>query len=373
MDPYRSINLLTETVSSTQDYSTVWGMPSWVAWLIIAILLLVSGLFSASENAYSNCNKYHFKNLASKGKLTAKLICWLIDKFDNTLITVLVGNNIVQTLMSFLSAILFYNLCAYYGLGSGVEAILSTVVMAFLVYIISDTCPKILSKAIPNRMAYILAYPVGFTFIILWPVIMIFKGILWLVYKIFRIKDDNLLSKEDLLHSADVAINDEVSEDEPEEQLFESDEKELLDNALTFDTIKVKDVYTPMDKVLSISIDNLTINRVNQIITNTKYSRIPVYDEDETNIVGILVVKTYFEEYTKDNHLDIRSILIDPIFVDVNDPIDDVFKWLNKEKTHLAIVTDNKKMVGIISMEDILEELVEDIDEKPVRKERLAR
>ena len=167
MDPRCLV--LTESVSS-ENLNTVWGMPSWCAWIIIAILLFVSAIFSASENAYSNCNKYHFKVLANKGNFTAKLVTNLVDKFDNTLITVLVGNNIVQTLMSFLSAILFYNLCEIYNLGNGVEAILSTVVMAFLVYIVSDTCPKILSKAIPNRMACILAYPVTLTYYLLFPI-----------------------------------------------------------------------------------------------------------------------------------------------------------------------------------------------------------
>ena len=353
-------------VNLETNYDIVWGMPSWVCWLIIAILLLVSGLFSASENAYSNCNKYHFKSLASKGNVTAKLVTRLIDGFDNTLITVLVGNNIVQTLMSFLSALLFYNLCAKYGLGSGVEAILSTVVMAFLVYIVSDTCPKILSKAIPNRMAVILAYPVTFVYFLLYPIIMIFKGILWCVHKLFKVKDTNLLSKEDLINSMSVAINDETNNvDEKEEQLFENDEKEIVDNIFAFDTLKVENVYTPNDKVLSLDISTLTIEKLNKVISNTTFSRIPIYDEVDDNIIGILVVKTYFEEYIKDPHLDIRSILLKPIYVDINDNIDDVFKELNKEKTHLGIVTKDNKMIGIISMEDILEELVEDIDEIP--------
>lgn len=364
VDP-RSLIILNELNTQT----TVLGMKDWVVWIIIAILLLVSGLYSASENAYTNCNKYHFKTLANKGSFVAKLIVRLIDKFDNTLITVLIGNNIIQTLMSFLSAMLFYNMSQAYGWSDGLEAIVSTVVMAALVYIISDTCPKILSKAIPNRMAYVLVFPVTFTNILLYPVILIFKGVLLAVHKIFKIKDDSLLSKEDLIHSASIAINDEVNNaeenEEIEEKLFENNEKEILSNAFTFDTLTVKNVYTPNEKVFSLNIDGLTISSLNKKLIDIPYSRIPIYEDNKENIIGILVLKTYFEEYASDHHLEIRSILENDIKVDVNDKIDDVFNKLNKEKVHLAIVYDGDKMVGIISMEDILEVLITDIDETP--------
>lgn len=362
MDP-RSYLVLSDSINDT----TVMGMSDWVVWILIAILLLVSGLYSASENAYTNCNKYHFKTLANKGSFVARLIVRLIDKFDNTLITVLIGNNIIQTLMSFLSAMLFYNMSQANGWSDGLEAIVSTVVMAALVYIVSDTCPKILSKAIPNRMAYVLVFPVTFTNIILYPVILIFKGILLLVHKIFKIKDESLLLKEDLIHSASLAINEENNDEaqENEEKLFENNEKEILSNAFRFDTLNVRNVYTPNEKVVSLNIENLTVKELNKKLINIPYSRIPIYEGKKENIIGILVLKTYFEEYAKDPHLDIRSILENDIKINIDDKIDDAFQELNKEKVHLAIVYENERMVGIISMEDILEVLIDNIDETP--------
>ncbi len=357
---------------------TVLGMPDYVVWILIAIMLLISGLFSASENAYTNCNKYHFQTLADKGHLTAKIIIKLIDKFDSTLVNVLIGNNIVQTLMSYFSATLFLNMSIAYGWADGVEAVLSTVVMAFLVYIISDTCPKILSKAIPNKMAIILAYPVLITSYILLPISWIFKGILFLVHKLFKIKDAPLLSKDDLIHSASLAINDEKEDEgeddqENEEKLFENDEKDLLNNVFNFDELKVKDVYTKKDKVFSINIEGLTVSKLNDILVDVRYSRIPIYEGSKDNIIGILVLKTYFEEYVKDKHLEIRSILEDIVKIDINMNIDDAFNELNKEKVHLGIVYDNSNMVGIISMEDILEELIDDIDETPLGQQTPTR
>ena len=342
-------------------------MPMWLCWLLIAIMLLVSGLFSASENAYTNCNKYHFQSLANKGNRTARIITKHVDNFDNTLVAILVGNNIIQTLMSYLSAMLFYQICTIYGLSEGLESILSTVVMAFLVYIVSDTVPKILSKTMPNRMAVFLAYPVLFTEYLLFPVVLLFKGVLALAHRLFKVKDQSLLSKEELLQSVSVAVNEEEKpedEEEEAEKLFEKDETEILDNVLTFDSLKVKDVYIPMDKVNALDITGLTVDKVNEVIVEDEYSRYPVYEDDRTNIVGILVVRTYYEEYSQDKHLNIRSILEEPVFIDEGLPIDDAFERLNREHVHLGIVTSKGKPIGVIAMEDILEELVDDIAEE---------
>ena len=207
-------------------------------------------------------------------------------KFDNTLVTVLVGNNIVQTIMSFLSAMIFYNICLALGLSEGVESVLSTIVMAALVYIVSDTVPKILSKTIPNKMAIILAYPVSFVSIILFPITIIFRGVLALVHKIFKVKDQNLLSKEQLMQSVSEAINDEdnIDDENEAEKLFENDEAEIIDNVLTFDMRKVRDVYTSKEKVFSLSIDELDYETINSIIIEKDYSRIPIYEDAQSSL-----------------------------------------------------------------------------------------
>ena len=363
MDPDLCL-ILVDTASSD---ALIWGMPSWVCWIIIAILLLVSGLFSASENAFSNCNRYHFQALAEKGNKTAKRVSKLVDKFDNTLVSVLVGNNIVQTLMSYLSAMLFYGLAKAWGLGDGVEAILSTAVMAALVYIVSDTLPKILSKALPNRMAVILAYPVFIVSILFYPIILIFRGVLFLAHKIFKAEDQSLLSKEELLESTKQAVLEEKSEDEENEDksepLFEKDETEIIDNVFDFDQVKIRKVYTKLDQTFALNGENLSIAEINKAIMNTSYSRIPIYEGDKANIVGVLVTKLYFEEYAKDPHLDFRSVLEKPVQIDVETPLDAAFERLNGELVHLGVVVEKGNVVGIVSMEDILEELVEDIDE----------
>lgn len=351
-------------LETTNNY--IWGMPHYVCWIIIVALLLVSALFSASENAFTNCNRYHFQTLADKGSLNAKLVIRLVKNFDNTLVTVLVGNNIAQTVTTFLSALLFYNLCQAWGVPDGLEAVLSTVVMSFLIYILADTFPKILSKSLPNRMASILAFPVFIVSIPLYPIILFFRGLLFLAHKIFKVKDQDLLTKEELIESTKNAINDEeVSDDEDEESepLFEKNETEIIDNVFNFDKEKVAKVYTPLDKAFVIDGENLSIDELNALIIKSDYSRIPIYEGSKDNVVGILVLKIYFEEYAKDQHLDFRSILEEPVKIDINMPLDDAFAKLNNALVHLGLVTKDDKVIGIVSMEDLLEELVDNIDE----------
>lgn len=352
-----NVDPLSSTVY-TNNSTGVFGLPDWACWIIIGVLLIISGLFSASENTFSNCNKYHFKVLADEGKITPKIIVKLTEQFEDTLTSVLVGNNIVQTIMSFISAILFYNLCNAYGWGDSIEAILSTVVMAVLVYVVSDTIPKILSKQIPNKMAYILAWPDFILSIILFPIIIIFRLLLKLIHKIFKIKDNSLVTKEDFLETAEEIISYE-NVDEEEETLFEDNEIKILKRAFAFDAIKVSSVLTPKNKIVSINSKDLNVKSMNKFLLSNNFSRYPVYEDNKENIIGVLSVNTYFKEYADDPHLDIRSIIIQPLFVLDTQSVKEIFDELNKEKVHVALVKNKQdQLVGMITMEDILDELV---------------
>ncbi len=346
-------------------------MPSYVCWIIIGVLLVFSGMFSASENAFSTCNKYHFRAEAEKGKRTAKIITYLVDHFDNTLITVLVSSNTVATVMSYLSAMLWYQICNNNGWGSGVEAVLSTVVMGILFYIVSDTIPKVISKAIPNQLAMVLCYPIIIIQYVLYPIIFLFRLLLKGIHKMFHLKDENLLSKEDIMRQVDDAVNQEDAiiedseEEEEPEKLFENDEKVLLNHVFSFDERKVSSVYTKLENVFCLDIDGLTCKKINEQLQICTYSRIPIYEETKENIIGILVLKIYFKEYVEDPHLSIPSILEKIVDVSPDEELDDAFEKLNSNKVHMGVVKDKDgKVLGIITMEDILEELIEDIDEE---------
>lgn len=362
IDPDSPIPLL----NTLANVEYVWGMPSYMCWVIIAILLFLSMLFSACENAYSLCNKFHFKALAEKGKLIGKVITKLVDKFDNTLITVLIGNNAVATLMSSLCSILFYQICQNNNWGGGVEILLSTVIVGFLCYIIGDTIPKVISKALPNQIAILMAYPIIALQYLLYPLVFIYRCILSLLHKLFKIKDENLLSKQEILEQIDDAVNDEtmLDDEKEKEKLFENDEKEIISHVMSFDERKVSTIYTPLDKTISLNINGLTCDMINEKLPEIPYSRVPIYDDEKDNIIGILVLRTYFQKYVSDPHLSIPSILEQPVFVYSDDMLDDAFESMNSNKNHLAIVKNrDEKVIGILSMGDVLEEVVDDIDE----------
>jgi CBS domain containing-hemolysin-like protein len=368
-----SILLLAEVVSD-DEVPLVWGMPLWAAWIVIGALLIFTGMFSACENAYSTCNKYHFRAEAEKGKRYAKIITSLVDRFDNSLVAILVTSNTLATLMSFISAMVWLQISKTSGWADGVEAIISTVVMGFLFYVVADTIPKVISRAIPDKIAVLMAYPLRVLQIILFPIIWVFKKLLAFIHKKLHLKDESLLSKEDLLFEANQAINDdadiledEESEEEPE-KLFEKDETEIFNHVLSFDEMTVAQVYVPLRNTFALDINGLTASRVNKVIEETNYSRIPIFDEEKRDIIGVLVLRIYFEEYMKDKHLSIPSILEGVVEIPFDMKLDDALEELNSQKLHLGVVKKDGEVMGIITMEDILEEVVNDISETPTHE-----
>lgn len=333
-------------------------LPQPLQWILIIVCLIGSFLFSASENALSCCNRYYFKVKANEGKLTGKLVTFILNKYDNFLITGLVGNNLAAVGISSIATILFLDMLLPYISNSEVISIITTLIVTIVVFIFGDMLPKYIAKAIPNRMSVILSYILFFFFIILFPVVMLFRGLVFIIKKIFKVKDEVLITEEEFKEAVD-----EVNEN----GILEDDENKILKNSFNFDLISVKQVLTLKDDIVQINRKNLTVQKLNKIILNNSYSRMPVYEDNDDNIIGILNVRKYFREYTKDPHLNIDSILDDPYFVNENDKIDDIFKGFNENKTHIAIVKNDKnEVVGMITMEDILEEIVGDINENKV-------
>ncbi len=349
IDPLGSISTY---ATSTSGF---FGLPAWIGWVLIIVVLLFCGFFSASETAFCLCNKYHFRRLAEEGNRTAKIITRLINKYDRTIVTVLVANNGLQTLMSFVCAMLFYGLIG----NETVEAIVGTIVMAVIVFVITDTLPKIIANKIPNKLVVILAWPDWIFTWLIWPIAWIFRSVLLAFQKIFKIKDESILSKEDFMERADEATTDETTVDSSSEELFEDKEVDLLEKTFTFDTIPASSVLTPLEKMVAIDLKDLNAKYVNKFILNSNYSRFPVYEGETNNIVGILTINSYFKEYSQDPHLDLRSVLNSPIYVYDDMKMDEILDILNDEQIHLAIVKNrNEEVIGMITLEDVLDELV---------------
>ncbi len=351
----RAVNLWYISITSDIFLKRSWCLvPDPISWLIIGICILLSAFFSASETALACCNRFKMKVEADEGSRTAKVVLKLIEKYDHTLTTVLIGNNIVAIAISAISAVLFYKYFSAIGLET-YASIVSTGVMTLVVYILGDTLPKTITKAIPDTFSKIVAYPIYWLSFLLFPIAYIFSLLVKLFAKVFKVKEEPTITEEDITNAVEQGTEDDVLTDE---------QTEIIQSALDFVDTNVKEVLTPKSRMFAIDINTLTHEKLNEILLNTNYSRIPVYRGDINNIIGILHTRTYLEAYLKNKDVSIRNTLQKPYFVTTKVMIDDIFNGFKKNHIHIAIVKDdNGEVVGMVTMEDVLEELVSDISE----------
>ena len=329
-------------------------MPDPISWTLIGIFIFLSFFFSASETALACCNRFKMQIKADDGSHAAKTVLKLIDHYGRALTTVLIGNNVVAIAISSISTILFYNYLKNTGMAD-YASLISSAIMTFVVYIFGDALAKTIAKAIPDTFSLIAIYPTYGLMILLFPITIIFELLSKLVDKIFKQKKDEDFTEEDF---------ENVVEKVSDEGLFEEEQSEIIQNSLDFADTKVKEVFTPIDRVYAINIKGLTHEKLGEILATTKYSRIPVYNGDYDHFIGVLHVKIYLEAFLKNENVSIRKTLVKPYYVYQNVTIDDLFNGFKKHHTHLALVTNStKKVIGMVTMEDVLEELVSDISE----------
>lgn len=328
---------------------------SWLYILIIILLLLFSAFFSATETAFAAMNQFRMKVKADEGSKSAKLVVKIHEKYDRTLIATLIGNNIVAILASVISTLLFLLLLKDIGASDEISSIISTIVITLVFYLFGDTIPKLIAKAMPDKFAIFACYFIYAFTIVIYPVVMIFQGVVWVVYKIFRFKERPTLTRDDFTN---------IVESIEEEGLIEENESDIIYASFDFVDTSVKEVLTPRDKMFAIDIVGLTNEKLNRILLETNYSRIPIYHGSINNIVGILHVKTYLHKYLKNNAVSIESTLQKPYFVSTAIMMDEMIEGFKRHHTHIAIVRGSKDTVlGMVTMEDVLEELVGDINE----------
>ncbi len=300
---------------------------------------------------------------ADEGKKTSKLIVKVSEKFDRALTTILVGNNIVAVAISSISTILFFNYLKGTGL-SDYASLISSIIMTLIVYIFGDTLPKTIARAIPDTMSKIVIYPIYGLMIIFTPITIIFEGMVKLFEIIFKNKGEEDFTSEDL---------EKVLEQGEEEGVLEGDQVDIIQSAIEFADTRAKDVLTRRNKIFALDINNLTNEKLNEVINSTNYSRIPLYDGELDNYVGVLHVKTYIKEYLANPSINIKDIVQTPYIVPNKIMLVDLLEGFKERHTHLAMV-ENKDhhIIGMVTMEDVLEELVENISEPSHVTEKVA-
>lgn len=322
------------------------GGNNFITYFLIFLLIFFGALFSASETALASCNRIRMKVKADDGNKMAKIVCKITDKFDHAVSALLIGNNIVAVFVSSISTLLFIRIIGTESIGALVATIVSTAVC----FLLSDTLPKSLARMYPDQIALALGWFVYALMILVLPFSYLFHGLNWLIKKIFRIREEPKMTEEDFTN---------MIESIEEEGILEEQESDIIQNSLDFQDTMVKDVFTPVDKMYAIDMNQLTHEKLNQMILETPYSRIPVYRKDMDHIIGILVVNSYLKAYFNNKKVSIRSTLKKVYTVDSSIDMNQLLEGFNKHKTHIAIVKSKEgKTLGMVTMEDLLDELV---------------
>lgn len=314
--------------------------------LIIVVLLLLSAFFSASETAFSSVNRIRLRNYVSQGDKRAVKALKIIEFYDKSLTTILVGNNIVNIASTSIATIFFTR-----EFGSGSVG-LATIVMTVLVLTFGEILPKSLAKENAEKVALAVAQVLCAFIFILTPITTIFIKLKKLITKINgNINTQPSVTEEELKY---------IIEEIEDEGVLEEQESNLVRSALEFDEITISEILIPRVNVVAIE-KSQSIEEIKDIFINERYSRLPVYDKTIDNIIGIIHEKDFFRLYIRGGN-NIPSIIQEPKYISEHKRISEIMHEMQRSKAHMAIVVDQYGGTeGIVTLEDIIEELVGEI------------
>ncbi|HHT54017.1 MAG TPA: HlyC/CorC family transporter [Clostridiales bacterium] len=328
-------------------------------YIAIIIMIVLSAFFSGSEIAFNTSNKLRLKKSAEAGEKTAAMAYKTSENFTTTaLSTILIGNNLVNLGASAITTVITVNLLLALGLGEKSDtlaSLIATTIMTVIILIFGEIIPKILGKQHADTVVRWVAYPIRILTIILYPVIFLIMLPVNLLRRLWGRDNDGELptvTEEELS-----SIIDTVEE----EGVIDEDKGELLQSTLTFKDTTVEEIMTPRIDLVSIDIND-SPEVIEETIENSRFSRIPVYEDSIDDIIGVLYLNHYYKNEVHENKAALRDILIPPCFIHKTMRLPAALNVLREKQTHLAIVIDEfGGTLGIVTMEDILEELVGDI------------
>ena len=325
-------------------------MPEGSVPLLIAIILLVlaSGFFSSTETAYSCANKIKLRSWASAGdKKAAKVLRLAEENYDKLITTILVGNNIVNLTAATLSSIFFIMVLN----NASYSSVVSTAFITVSVLIFGEITPKFMAKSSPEKFATAYYPIIAFFYYVFYPFNFVFGGWKWLIGKIFRLKSDDVITEEEIMT---------VVEEAEEDGTLREEETKLIRSVIEFDDVEVGDILVPRVNIVAIDVTT-PFDEIKDIFDKEGYSRIPVYRDSIDTIIGTIHEKDFFVSYLKgDTKID--DILQSAFYTTEHVKISFLLKQLQKSKIHIAIVLDEYGgTLGLVTMEDILEELVGEI------------
>ena len=328
-------------------------MHMWWAYVVILVMICLSAYFSASEIAFNSANKMRLRKAAEAGSRTAKIAHDICNRFTTSLSAILIGNNLANIAISTCTTLIVLNL---FRDNIALASAISTVLITVIILIFGEIIPKILAKQNADTVARIIAIPTRIITIFLSPFVFIVMALLFVLRKIWGNdhKDDEPTVTEDEL----VSIIDTVEE----EGVIDEGQGELLQSTLDFSDTTIEKIMTPRIDLTAIDIND-DEEKINLLLSDmTQFSRLPVYEDSIDNIVGVLSLTRYYKATLDEEKPDIRSMLLKPCKLHKTMKLPAALTKLREAKMHLAIVIDEYGgTLGVVTMEDILEELVGDI------------
>lgn len=329
-------------------------MNTTVSIIIILFCIVMSAYFSATETAFSTLNKTRIKALADKGSKRAQKVLKIADDFDGMLSTILIGNNIVNILSASLATILFVH-----WIDDKSGPTVSTVVMTIVVLIFGEISPKSIAKEHPEQFALFSSRLLSFFMIILKPINFIFRQWKKLLSLIFKTRKEESMTEEELMTIIKEA--EQVGD-------LDKDEGQIIKSAIEFNDLEIGDILTPRMDVTAIDI-NMPVNEISKIFIETGYSRLPVYEGDFDVIIGVLYYKDFYIMH-QTNTKEVKDILKPVIFATKNQKIHDLMKEFQNKQLHFAVIIDEfSSVLGIVTLEDVIESIVGEIWDEHDQKE----
>ena len=325
----------------------------WWAYVVIVAMICLSAYFSASEIAFNSANKMRLRKAAESGCRTSKIAHDICSKFTMSLSAILIGNNLANIAISTCTTLIVINL---FRNNVALASTISTILVTVIILIFGEIIPKILAKQNADTVARVIAIPTRILTFILSPFVFIVMAILFVLRKIWGSdhKDDEPTVTEDEL----VSIIDTVEE----EGVIDEGQGELLQSTLEFSDTTIEKIMTPRIDLTAIDIND-DEDKINLLISDmTQFSRLPVYRDSIDNIVGVLTLTRYYKATLDEKKPNIESMLLKPCKLHKTMKLPAALAKLREAKMHLAIVIDEYGgTLGVVTMEDILEELVGDI------------
>lgn len=316
---------------------------------LYVFFLLCSAYFACCETAYTGVSRVRLRTLADKGNKRAQRALWICDRFDKTLTTILIGNNIFHAACASLSALLVLRQFSEEYVAYG------TLITTVIVYLFAEMLPKSLAKARSEEIALFFSSSLQLLIRLLTPVSFIFSGISNLLSRFFSNDNSGTVTEEDLVN---------IIETIEDEGVLSPETQALVNSAMEFREKLAEDIMIPIGQVDAVS-SATPLPELAATLRELSYSRVPVFEGKRENIVGILPVNTFLSAYVSGSPVLLRKMLLKPYVFDAKTEISALLQRMRLNKLHMVFICDeNRQKVGLITMEDLLEELVGDIQDE---------